>query len=330
MTSRLVLTDGGIETDLIFHQGQDLPHFAAFVLLDSEEGRELLRAYYRPYIQIARDAGLSLVLETPTWRASPDWFALLGRPVADIGRVNRESVRLLRELRGEYDDVHVLISGCVGPRADGYDASATMSQEQAQDYHSDQVEAFHKAGVDQVTAMTMSYPAEAVGIVRTSRAAGVPAVISFTVEVDGRLPDNSSMQEAVGAVDRATAQGPLYYMVNCAHPSHLEATFDLRAGEGAAETDTGESTWRDRAAPGNAGWAARVGGVRANASPRSHADLDTATDLDEGDPAQFGTDLARLRARVPSLTVLGGCCGTDHRHIREVVRAVSRCDSPAR
>ena len=325
MLSPLMLTDGGIETDLIFHHGQDLPYFAAFVLLDTSEGRERLRAYYQPYLQIARDAGVPLVLETPTWRANPDWIALLRRPAADIERINREAVQLLTALRDDYDDVPVVISGCIGPRTDGYDRSATMDQDEAQDHHNRQVEALHDSGVDRVTAITMAYSAEAVGIIRAASVAGVPAVISFTVEVDGQLPDGSSLRETIGAVDRATDHGPISYMVNCAHPSHLEVAFGLRAGGATARQHTSESLPDDREAPGDQGWAARVNGVRANGSPRSHAELDTATDLDEGDPVQFGAALARLRAEVPSLAVLGGCCGTDQRHILEVARAVGRC-----
>ncbi|MEO5743792.1 MAG: homocysteine S-methyltransferase family protein [Terracoccus sp.] len=328
MLSPLTLTDGGIETDLMFHHGQDLPHFAAFVLLDTEKGRETLRAYYRPYLQIARDYGLSLVLETPTWRASADWIALLRRPDSDVQRINQQAVQLLTELRDGNPDVPLVVSGCIGPRTDGYDASATMDQHQAQRYHSSQIEALHDAGADQVTAMTVAYPAEAIGMVRAAHAAGVPAVISFTVEVDGQLPDGSALDRAIGVVDQTTDPGPLSYMVNCAHPSHVEAAFGLPP-----ETDTGEQPTHHPAsgtASDHRGWTARVTGVRANASPRSHAELDTATDLDEGNPAQFGAALARLRATVTSLAVLGGCCGTDQRHIREVARATSRAASPRR
>ena len=326
MLSPLTLTDGGIETDLMLHHGQDLPHFAAFVLLDTQKGRETLRAYYRPYLQIARDYGLSLVLETPTWRASADWIARLRRPDSDVQRINHQAVQLLTELRDDNPDVAVVVSGCIGPRTDGYDASATMDQHQAQRYHSRQIEALHDAGADQVTAMTMAYPAEAVGIVRAAHAAGVPAVISFTVEVDGRLPDGSALGRAINVVDRATHPGPLSYMVNCAHPSHVEAAFGLPP-----ETDTAEQPKQHPAqdtAIDHRGWTARVSGVRANASSRSHAELDTATDVDEGHPAEFGAAMAQLRATVTSLAVLGGCCGTDQRHIREVARAASQADSP--
>ncbi|HEY5183204.1 MAG TPA: homocysteine S-methyltransferase family protein [Dermatophilaceae bacterium] len=311
MTTGLMLGDGGIETDLIFHHGQDLPHFAAFVLLDTNEGRQALRDYYRPYFQIARDARTGLVLEAPTWRASGDWLALLGRPVEDVTRVNVEAVRLVADLRAEHGDIpgdqgvqHV-ISGCVGPRADGYDVGTTMSEQQSQDYHRPQVDALQSAGADRATAMTLSYAAEAVGIVRAAQVAGIPVVISFTVETDGRLPDGSSLEQAIRAVDSATDQGAEFFMVNCAHPTHIVRALDPSG------------------TPDDHRWLSRVRGVRANASTRSHAEMDVAPDLDEGDPESFGAELAGLHDRLPSLQVLGGCCGTDQRHIRAVAQAVT-------
>ena len=317
MTKRLapMLGDGGIETDLIYHHGQDLPHFAAFVLLDTPEGREQLRRYYEPYVRIARDAGVGLVLETPTWRASPDWLDLLGRPVSDLARVNLEAVRLLTSLRNDTKrdrgDAQVVISGCVGPRTDGYDAGTAMNVPQARDYHAPQIEALRVAGADRVTAITMSYAAEAAGIASAAQLAGVPVVISFTVETDGHLPDGSSLEDAVRAVDDATDGGPAFFMVNCAHPSHIGRALGVDM----------EPDERVTAPP--EGWRVRVRGVRANASTRSHAEMDAATDLDEGDPQVFGHQLARLRELVPSLDVLGGCCGTDDRHIRALAHSVT-------
>jgi homocysteine S-methyltransferase len=311
MTTDVMLGDGGIETDLIFHHGQDLPHFAAFVLLDTEQGRELLRAYYRPYVDIAREAGTGLVLETPTWRASRRWFTALDRPQSDLAPVNQAAVHLLRDLREGQRAVDVVVSGCLGPRDDGYVAATVMDEQAAQDYHRPQVEALHAAGADRVTAVTVAYPAEAVGIVRAAQDTGIECVISFTVETDGHLPDGSTLAEAIRVVDDASNRPPAFFMVNCAHPSHVALALDAQAA------DDDERTWLSR-----------VQGVRANASTRSHAELDAAEDLDEGDPAAFGREMARLHAQVPSLRVLGGCCGTDQRHIRAVARAVTAPDAP--
>jgi homocysteine S-methyltransferase len=296
----LTLADGGIETDLIHHLGQDLPHFAAFVLLDSPEGRDALRAYYGPYLQLAAEQRLPLVLETPTWRASRDWLELLGRPGDDVRRVNTGAVQLVQELRDEAGQESVVVSGCVGPRVDGEPGPAAMTPHEAQRYHAAQIEALASAGADRVAALTLAYPAEAIGIARAGRDAGVPTVVSFTVETTGLLPDGTPLAEAVHQVDDATGGAVDSFMVNCAHPRHI--------------------------APGVQGggdWTARISGVRANASTRSHAEMDAAPDLDEGDAAMFAQELLGLREHLPALELLGGCCGTDVRHITEIARAAA-------
>ena len=149
-----------------------------------------------------------------------------------------------------------------------------------------------------VTAITMTHVGEAVGVVRAAEAAGLPVAISFTVETDGRLPTGQPLGEAIEAVDAATGALPAYYMINCAHPTHF--AHELGA---------------------DGGWTGRVRGLRANASCRSHAELDAATDLDAGDPAQLGRQYAELRRLLPQLTVLVGCCCTDLRHVEAIARA---------
>lgn len=300
LADNVFLTDSGLETDLIFHHGYDLPHFAAFVLLDDETGTETLRKYYREHAAIARDAGVGFVMESPTWRASPDWGGLLGYSPERLADVNRRAIALLAELRAEFADgaQPVIVSGCIGPRGDGYRPAELMDADEAQRYHSTQIATFAGTDADLITAMTITYAGEAIGIARAAKEAGMPVVISFTVETDGRLPDGSSLEDAVVAVDRATDGYPTYYMLNCAHPTHFAAVLE----EGG-------------------GWAARLRGVRANASRRSHAELDEAEDLDDGDPVQLGREYRDLRAVSPQLTVLGGCCGTDRRHVQEIAKA---------
>jgi len=299
LSDRIFLTDGGIETTLIYHQGMELPHFAAFVLLDHDAGRAALRRYFEPYLSLARDAGLGIVLESATWRASGDWGDLLGYSREALADVNRGAVELLAELRAEYATVNspVVLSGCLGPRGDGYQPESIMSAAQAEDYHSEQIAAFRTTKADLVTAITMTHSGEAIGVARAAQAHGVPSVISFTVETDGRLPSGEGLGEAITAVDAETGSAPAYYMVNCAHPTHLDKT--LIAGSG---------------------WNGRVRGLRANASTMSHSELDAAESLDIGDIEDLGARYAALRAQLPQLTVLGGCCGTDARHIDAIRR----------
>ena len=296
----LFLTDGGIETTLIFHHGLDLPLFAAFDLLKDDEGTEALRRYYAPYVALARERGVGFVLESPTWRASPGWAAEIGYSEEEVERLNRKAIALMEEIRAANDDAAgpFVISGCIGPQGDGYDPAELLSADAAQEYHSAQIATFADTGADMVTAITMTYAEEAIGLTRAAVAAGIPVAISFTVETDGRLPSGQPLGEAIEEVEAATDGAPAYYMVNCAHPTHFEDVLD-------------------RGAP----WIERIRGLRANSSTKSHAELDEATELDEGDPADLGARYAALRERLPQLNVLGGCCGTDHRHVTEICAA---------
>lgn len=291
----LFLADGGIETTLIFLDGLELPHFAAFHLMRDDAGRGALRKYFRAYTELAKERGLGLVLETATWRASQDWGTKLGYTAAQMAEVNRTSVAMLEEIRAEVD-VPVVISGCVGPRGDGYVPGASMSADEAAEYHSAQVEAFADSAADLVTAITMNYIEEAVGVVRAAQQAKMPVVISFTVETDGKLPGGRTLAAAIGQVDAETDGYPAYYMVNCAHPDHFA---NVLKGP----------------------WLKRLRGVRANASRMSHAELNEATTLDAGDPAELAGQYASLIQNLPNFSVMGGCCGTDHRHIAAIAEA---------
>jgi S-methylmethionine-dependent homocysteine/selenocysteine methylase len=299
LEGELFLTDGGLETTLIFHQGLDLPAFAAFGLLGDEAGIAELRRYYMPYIELAREQGAGFVLETPTWRASPRWASELGYTDEQLDALNRRAIELMEELRDAAQSAApVVISGCIGPQDDGYNPAARLTPEQARDYHSTQIGTFSDSGADMVSALTMTYVDEAVGLTQAASDAGIPAVISFTVETDGRLPSGQGLGEGIEAVDAATGAAPAYYMINCAHPAHFESVLD--AGEP---------------------WARRIRGLRANASTKSHAELDDSEELDAGDPVDLGARHPPLRERLPQLNVLGGCCGTDHRHVTEICRA---------
>ncbi len=288
------LTDGGLETTLIFHQGIELNHFAAFELLQSSSGRQALRDYYQPYLQIAQQYDLPFVLETPTWRANPDWAYKLGYSNEELTAINRQAVTFIRELvqTSWHETRHVLLSGNIGPRGDGYRAEHVMRPEEAKAYHLPQIRTFAEAGVDVVTAVTLNYSAEAVGIVLAAREVGVPVVISFTVETDGKLPNGETLREAIEKTDGLTDGYAAYFMINCAHPEHFKAVLH----------DEG-------------GWKERIRGIRANASIRSQAELDEAETLDTGDKQLLANGYCELQRLLPKLQVIGGCCGTDHSHL---------------
>ncbi len=300
LSGEVFLTDAGLETDLIFNHGFELPEFASFVLYDDEQGTQALRDYFGEYLRIGSTFDHGLVLETATWRASSDWGELLGYDEAGLRDVNRRAVELLADLRADEAGSPVVISGCIGPRGDAYSDLGSMAADEAERYHRPQVEVLAAAGADLVSAFTLTNVPEAVGIVRAAEACDVPVVISFTVETDGALPTGLALADAIAAVDDATDQAAAYFMVNCAHPDHFAGA--LAGDEPALE---------------------RVRGVRANASRLSHAELDESETLDDGDPVEFGTLLAALNDGAPRIDVLGGCCGSDHRHIEQIARALS-------
>jgi S-methylmethionine-dependent homocysteine/selenocysteine methylase len=291
------LTDGGIETFLIFHEGAELPFNAAYVLLQNEAGVAQLTRYFAPYLSIAREHGTGFVLESATWRASPDWAEKIGTPPDVLARLTRKAIEMLVAIRDRHANAvaPIVISGAVGPRSDAYRPTEIMSEGEAERYHSAQIGILAETAADMATAVTLSNIPEAVGIVRAAQAVALPVVISFTVETDGRLPTGPTLREAIERVDDATAGGPAYYMINCAHPTHFEPA--LKAGED---------------------WTNRIRAVRANSSKKSHAELDEASELDEGNPRELGAQYRALLDRFPQINVLGGCCGTDHRHVGQI------------
>lgn len=293
-----VLTDSGLETWLVFHRDVELPEFASFPLLDDPKGRALLTEYFTDHLRLAADANTGAVLETPTWRANADYGAKLGYDAAALDRVNRESVAFLRGLGAQYQGLEVIVSGNIGPRSDAYNPSELLSPDDAESYHRPQIESFAAAGADRATMVTATHPGEATGVVRAAVSAQIPVVVAFTVETDGRLVTGQPLHEAIAEVDAATDEAALHFGVNCAHPDHFTSAIDL-----------------DHPA------IQRIELVRANASRASHAELDEAEELDDGDPEELATQYKHLVDRHPHLRVLGGCCGTDVRHVAAIARA---------
>ncbi len=302
--NRLYLTDGGLETTLVFLEGFDLPCFAAFDLLKDEKGCKAIKDYYRRYLTIAKQFGTGFILESPTWRSNPDWLQKIGYPAGALDDINTKAIQLMVELKEEYDSAigNIVISGCVGPRGDGYKPGALMTASEAEQYHAAQIDVFSRTPADLVSAITINYVEEAIGIARAAGTVKLPSVISFTVETDGRLATGMCLKDAITQVDANTAEPPLYYMINCAHPSHFAA--EMAAGR-------------------NEAWTARIRGIRANASCKSHAELDESTDLDRGDPEGLALANKTLKEAFRQLTVFGGCCGTDEEHVAAIARQVA-------
>ena len=302
LSAPMSVTDGGLETTLVFHQGIDLPDFAAFPLLDTQAGRAALASYYEPYLDLARRLAVPVVVDTPTWRANPDWGARLGYDAHELDAVNRRAVEFVRKLATDSGRAPVehVINGVIGPRGDGYTVGETMSASEAAAYHELQAHAFAEAGAEMITAVTMTYADEAIGVVRAANAAGIPVVISFTVETDGRLPSGETLGDAITRVDDSADAAPVYYMINCAYPTHFV----------------------EQLTPG-ADWLMRIKAIRANASRLSHEELDEAPELDRGDVADLAEWYRRLNGILPDLRVVGGCCGTDDEHVTAIAEALA-------
>lgn len=302
LNGKRMLTDGGLETTLIFQDGIDLPLFAAFLALETEKGVKALDRYMRKFAELAVREGCGFIMDTPTWRASPRWAAELDVSLGRLKDLHRCAVDQLCHLRNELETPAspFVLNGAIGPQSDGYAPTEILSADAAETYHRTQVQWFAEMGADMVSAVTMTYADETIGFARAATEANIPAVVSFTVETDGRLPSGQTLAEAIDQVDAVTRHSPAYYMINCAHPDHFRSVLQ-QGGD----------------------WILRIGGVRANASRLSHAELDEAEELDEGNPEEFGRLHCELLAILPNLTVFGGCCGTDHRHIEQVCRATA-------
>jgi homocysteine S-methyltransferase len=286
-----------METDLIFNQGVDLPGFASYPLLKTTEGRELLKGYLRDLIALGREACAGVILESPTWVANRDRGAALGYSPSELKKLNQDAIALMASVRSENDHAPTVISANIGPREDAYAPEAQMDSDEAERYHSEQISVLADTDVDVISGYTLAYPSEAIGIVRAARRFGLPVVISFTVETDGRLPTGDLLEEAITQVDAATDSYAAYFMINCAHPEHFSQSLQ------------------------DAPWMQRIKGIIANASRCSHAELDEAEELDDGNPIELGVQLSEIRRRFPHIQVLGGCCGTDMRHMRQIVTA---------
>ena len=291
------LTDGGLETTLIFKHGIDLPYFASFGLLMKEEGRKVLQDYYLDYINISKPKCKGFILEAPTWRANPDWIEKMGYSFDEMELINKTAISELEMIRNNHENENFImpISGCIGPRGDGYSAKNKMNSKLAEEYHSHQIRIFAETNVDLISAFTINYIEEAIGIVNAAKKFNIPVVISYTVESDGKLPGGESLEEAITTLDKLTDNYVSYFMINCAHPNHFA---------------------NELKKTGN--WSGRIGGIRANASLKSHAELDESETLDEGDKDVLADCYKALKVLLPNLKVIGGCCGTDHTHMDKI------------
>lgn len=296
----IFLTYTGMETDLLFTRGIDLPCFATYPLLETKEGLALLNQYLKDLINVAQEAGVGVILESHTWVANRDRGATLGYSPQTLKDRNILSIEVLAAARDQLGDLPTVVSANIGPRSDAYAPTARMSVAEAEEYHAEQIAVLATTEADLISGYTLAYPEEAIGMIRAARRCNMPIMIAFTVETDGCLPTGLALGEAIEAVDKATEGYASYYMINCAHPDHFTQILS------------------------DAPWMYRLKGIVANASRCSHAELDNAEILDAGNPEELGRQLSEINATHPNITILGGCCGTDLRHLSFIAAAAKR------
>lgn len=300
LSGEIFLTDAGIETDLIFNHGIEIREFAAHTLLPDQRGRDALIHYFDGFLSLAREKNVGFILDSQTWKAHMHWAEDLGASKEELEQANRDAIDFIAGIRDRYSNMAkpIVLNGVIGPRGDAYAPEAAVAAEEAEAYHAKQLGWLAKTDIDMVTALTFTQSDEATGVVRAARAAGLPVVVSFTVETDGSLPTGQPLDEAIAAVDAATEKGAAYFMINCAHPDHFMHVL------------------------GDGDWVHRVRGIRCNASRKSHAELDESETLDHGNPEEFGSQYKAIRAKMPWLNVFGGCCGSDLRHVTQIASAL--------
>ena len=296
----IFLTDAGIETDLIFNHGIEIRAFAAHTLLDDPVGKQAIMDYFRGFLSLAQAHNTGYILDSVTWKAHRHWAGDLGASEQELQAANNASIALLCQLREEFaaNGNPIVLNGIIGPQGDAYAPERDVAIHEAERYHAQQIGWLAATAVDMVTALTFTQSDEASGLVLAACSVGLPVVVSFTVETDGRLPTGQPLGEAIDAVDRATDAAAAYFMVNCAHPEHFAHVL------------------------GDTPWARRIRGIRCNASRKSHTELDASATLDAGDPVELGQQYAAIRAQLPWLNVFGGCCGSDLRHVTQIARAL--------
>lgn len=298
LSTELFLTDAGLETDLIFNHGVEIREFAAHTLLGDIQGQAALADYLRGFLALADEFDAGLILDSQTWKAHRHWAADLGQTPAELRSINHQAIAFIAELRAQAANRKpVVLNAVIGPRGDAYQPDRQIAVDEAHSYFSEQLGWLAETEIDMVTALTFNQATEATGFVTAAHELGLPAVVSFTVETDGRLPDGQSLAEAIMQVDAGSQGAAAYFMINCAHPDHFGGVLDE-----------------------NASWTRRIRGLRANASRRSHAELDEAPELDAGDLHELANQYRALAERLPWLNVFGGCCGSDLRHVAEIVR----------
>lgn len=297
---RFYLSEGGTETELMYKYGFELPEFAMFPLLNNPDAVSKMREMFRSYLEVVAVNGMCALMGGLDYRASPDWGERLGYSPEGLAEANHHALAFLREIADEYttDIQEILIQGVIGPRGDAYERNETITENEAEDYHSVQLKTLKEADVDLALAMTFNNIRESIGVARAAAKVGVPLAISFIVNSESKLDTGQSLGEAIATIDAETNHAPEFYSVNCCHPIEYEPAIE------------------------SYDWINRVRGVRPNASKRDKIALCQLGHLEDGDPVELGQQCGDLARRYPHMDIWGGCCGTWDNHLNEIAKNI--------
>lgn len=291
----IIITDGGLETTLIYKYNIELPYFSCINLLKTDSGRNIIYNCLLNYVNISEKYNVNIIIETPTWRCSKKWSKLLNCENSDIEKINREAVNIVKSIKK--NNKKIIISGNIGPIDDGYVISNKLTIEELKEYHSEQIYILANENVDIISAFTINYVEEAIGITLVCKDINIPLVISFTLNIDGKLPSGMTLEDSIKYIDKYTNYYPMYYMINCAHPKHFISLF------------------KDN----NSDWIKRIKGIRSNASDKSHEELNNSKKLDIGNIVELSNYCKNIRKENKHINIFGGCCGTDENHVEEIL-----------
>ncbi|WP_242521620.1 homocysteine S-methyltransferase family protein [Motiliproteus sp. SC1-56] len=295
------MTEGGTETEIMYKFGFELPHFAMFPLLDNPKAVSALNGMYQRYLDTAAKHGFNALVGGLDYRASPDWGSLLGYSNTGLAEMQLRAIEFLRDVakpyQGQIADIQIV--GVVGPRGDAYALNKTISAQEAEAYHSTQLETLQQADVDLVWAATFNNVPEAVGVSRAAARCQLPLCMSFTLDSNHRLKSGPTLKQAIETVDlKAGDRRPDFYGINCSHPLEFSPAIEQAA------------------------WFERVRCLRPNAAMMDKISLCKLGHLEDGDPQDLGEQMGELARRFPHIDIWGGCCGTWERHLEQIATQV--------
>jgi len=299
-TGQTFLMEGALGERLKREYGLTFDESVAMAgLIYEEKGASALSALWQEYIDIARQHSLPFLATTPTRRANRDRVGASSFSEHIIA----DNVAFLRKIQ-QNSGIEMYVGGLMGCKGDAYTGEGALSEEDSFDFHRWAADRFREAGADFLYAGIMPTLPEAAGLARAADSTGLPYIISFTIQQDGKLIDKTTIADAIRYIDSVTQSKPVCYMTNCVHPAIVFKALSRPFNDIPLVKE-------------------RFRGIQANTSPLSYAELDGAVDLHCSEPAAFAEEMLKLSG-CGDFQIWGGCCGTDCRHMACVAQKIRR------